>query len=65
MADEKAFDLLAAIRKKLAERFDVAHTTVQIERTPFEQADGAHTFTVKAEETHQPEAEKFNAGHQH
>lgn len=64
-ADEKIFDLLAAIRKMLAERFDVAHTTVQIERTPCELADGAHTFAVKVEEAHKPEAETSHAGHSH
>ncbi len=48
--DEQVFDLLATIRKMLAERFDVSHTTVQIERTPCEQADGAHTFQVKPHE---------------
>ena len=55
VADEKVFDLLIAIRKMLAQRFDVAHTTVQIERTPCEQADGAHTFAVGADEAHEPE----------
>ena len=65
VADEKVFDLLAAIRKMLAERFDVVHTTVQIERTPCELADGAHTFAVKVEEAHKPEAETSHAGHSH
>ena len=65
VADEKVFDLLVAIRKMLAERFDVSHTTVQIERTPCELADGAHTFAVKVEETHKPEAETAHAGHRH
>ena len=36
VTNEKVFDLLAAIRKMLAERFDVAHTTEQIKRTPCE-----------------------------
>ena len=44
--DGKIFELLTEIRAMLAVRFDVAHTTVQIERTPCEQSDGAHTFSV-------------------
>ena len=44
--DKKVFDLLATIRKLLSERFGVSHTTAQIERTPCEHADGAHTFAV-------------------
>ena len=68
VADEKVFDLLTAIRKMLAERFDVAHTTVQIERTPCELADGAHTFAVGADEAHKPEgieSDPSRAGHRH
>ena len=68
VADEKVFDLLAEIRKMLAERFDVSHTTVQIERTPCEQADGAHNFAVEADEAHKPEGAVGNishAGHGH
>ncbi len=62
LPDEQVFDLLVAIRKMLAERFDVSHTTVQIERTPCEQADGAHTFQIAS-----PEAkdETYHAGHRH
>ena len=41
---EQIFDLLATIRALLAEKFDVSHTTVQIERNPCEQADGKHAF---------------------
>ena len=69
--DEKVFDLLTAIRKMLAERFDVAHTTVQIERMPCEQAEGAHIFAVEAGEAHKPEApqgpesDTSHAGHRH
>ena len=55
VADEKVFDLLTSIRKMLAERFDVSHTTVQIERTPCEQSDGAHTFAVGTDQPHKPE----------
>ena len=68
VADEKVFDLLTAIRKMLAQRFDVAHTTVQIERTPCEQADGAHTFAVGADEAHEPagiEGDTSHTGHGH
>ena len=45
---EQIFDLLATIRALLAEKFDVSHTTVQIERTPCEQADGKHAFAPAA-----------------
>jgi cobalt-zinc-cadmium efflux system protein len=62
LPDGQVFDLLVMIRKMLAERFDVSHTTVQIERTPCEQADGAHTFQIAS-----PEAkdETYHAGHRH
>lgn len=36
--------LLAAIRARLAERFDIHHSTIQLEDTPCEQAQGAHAF---------------------
>ena len=70
VADEKVFNLLTAIRKMLAQRFDVAHTTVQIERTPCEQADGAHTFAVGADKAREPEKlddakDTTHAGHRH
>lgn len=60
--DGQVFDLLVMIRKMLAESFDVSHTTVQLERTPCEQADGAHTFQVAA---HGPESDPSHAGHGH
>lgn len=60
--DEQAFELLVTIRKMLAERFDVSHTTVQIERTPCEQADGAHTFNLEA---HGPKTNATHVGHRH
>ena len=60
--DGKIFELLTAIRAMLAVRFEVAHTTVQIERTPCEQSDGAHTFSV-AEETQKGIASQ--TGHRH
>ena len=71
VANEKVFDLLTAIRKMLAQRFDVAHTTVQIERTPCEQADGAHTFAVGADKAREPEKldgakrDTSHVGHRH
>ena len=70
VANEKVFDLLTAIRKMLAQRFHVAHTTVQIERTPREQADGAHTFSVGTDKAHEPEKldgakDTTRAGHRH
>lgn len=60
--DAQVFDLLTTIRKMLAERFEVSHTTVQLERTPCEQADGAHTFQVAA---HGPESDASLKGHTH
>ncbi|WP_050465729.1 cation diffusion facilitator family transporter [Herbaspirillum autotrophicum] len=36
--------LLVAIRAALAERFDIHHSTIQLEDTPCEQAQGAHAF---------------------
>ena len=36
--------LLAAVRARLAERFDIHHSTIQLEDTPCEQAQGAHAF---------------------
>ena len=70
VANEKVFDLLIAIRKMLAQRFDVAHTTVQIERSPCEQADGAHTFAVGTDKAHETEKldgakDMTHAGHRH
>ena len=68
VADEEVFNLLTAIRKMLAQRFDLAHTTVQIERKPCEQADGAHTFAVGADESHKPagaEGDTSQSGHGH
>ena len=60
--EPRVFEMLAAIRTMLVDRFDVAHTTVQIERTPCEQADGNHTFSAMA---HKPEGHAGHSGHRH
>lgn len=36
--------LLSAIRAQLAQHFDIHHSTIQLEDTPCEQAEGAHSF---------------------
>ena len=38
------FEVLAAVRRTLAQRFDVHHATVQVEREPCEQEGEAHSF---------------------
>ena len=48
LPDEQVFGLVATIRALLAERFDLSHSTVQIERTPCEQADATHAFAPAA-----------------
>ena len=36
--------VLAGVRRAVADKFDIHHSTVQVERAPCEQATGAHSF---------------------
>lgn len=37
--------LLQSVRLRLAERFDIHHVTMQVEKTPCEQVTGGHAFS--------------------
>lgn len=58
-ADAKADwpGLLATIRDMLAERFDIHHSTVQLEQTPCEQDSGPHAFSPVAREKKVPRSD--------
>ena len=71
VTDETAPDPLALtqhLRGMLAERFDIHHSTVQIEREPCEQAAGDHGYGVAspgAPAASPPEGHAEHAGHSH
>ncbi len=58
-ADAKADwpTLLATIRDMLADRFDIHHSTVQLEQTPCEQDSGPHAFSPVAHEEKVPHSD--------
>ncbi|TAK85300.1 MAG: cation transporter [Aquabacterium sp.] len=71
VTDETAPDPLALtqhLRGMVAERFDIHHSTVQIEREPCEQAAGDHGYGVAspgAPAASPPEGHAEHAGHSH
>lgn len=58
--------LLTALRHMLSERFDMHHVTLQLEHTPCEDADSAHTYRPPTSKVGEPAAGSAeHEGHAH